>query len=126
MGQGTIGTAQENRARRRFGWPQVTVTHALAMLGGGLVVHLLDSLPPAWLGSAAMLLALPLICHRRRTRLPGWFLLGFALTLLHAQAALDARLPAAWHGKDFDIVGRIRGLPDAIGGHRCYHSASLL
>ena len=114
MGQGTIGTAQENRARRRFGWPQVTVTHALAMLGGGLVVHLLDSLPPAWLGSAAMLFALPLICHRRRTRLPGWFLLGFALTLLHAQAALDARLPAAWHGKDFDIVGRIRGLPDAM------------
>lgn len=114
MGQGTIGTAPENRMRRRFGWPQITVTHALAMLGGGLLVHLLGSLPPVWCGSAAMLLALPLICHRSHARLPGWFLLGLALNLLHAQAALDARLPAAWRGEDFDIVGRIRGLPDAM------------
>ena len=82
----------------------------LALLAGVLVVHRLAELPPSWAcfacaGGGCALLA------PRSTRLLGIALLGLAWCALRAGIALDARLPAALEGRDFDVVGQVLELP---------------
>ncbi len=92
--------------------PRVTPLRILSLLAGAVVVQMLPTLPPSWISILIGVVALALLFVRASSRAPVWFVLGFAWTLLCAEAALDARLPADLHGRDFDVVGTIRGLPE--------------
>lgn len=82
----------------------------LALLCGVLAVHPLADLPPH--GSILLLGAAGcLLLASRRLRLAGFALLGFAWCALRADVALEARLPAALEGRDFDVVGVVADLP---------------
>jgi competence protein ComEC len=100
----TSGSAGDAHAAA---WPSAAT---LALLAGVLVVHLLAELPPRWFVVACAGAGCALLVPRR-TRLPGFALLGFAWCALRAGMALDARLPAALEGRDFDVVGQVRELP---------------
>ena len=93
--------------------PGLTPFRAFCLLGGVVAAHALPALPPAWISAIGIGLALVLMCRSRTSRAPVWFLLGFAWTLLRADAALDAQLPDAMHGRDFDVIGTIVDLPQA-------------
>ncbi|HEX7770766.1 MAG TPA: DUF4131 domain-containing protein, partial [Dokdonella sp.] len=82
----------------------------LALLCGVLAVHLLAGLPPRWLLAACAVAGCALLAARR-ARLAGYVLVGFAWCALRAGIALDARLPAALEGRDFDVVGVVADLP---------------
>lgn len=114
MSQGMSNMSSDHGWLNRLSAPQVTPLHALMLLAGGLLVHVQAELPVWWIGWVLLGVSLGLVCVRRIPGMIGWFLLGLALTLLQAQAALDARLPTALHGEDFDILGSIRGLPDVM------------
>ncbi len=96
--------------------PPLRVSRALMLLAGAVAVQGLPGLPlPAlmpWLAGAAALAVL----FPRSDRLATWFVLGFAWTVVHADAYLDARLPEAWHGRDFVVEGVVRGLPQVVEG----------
>jgi competence protein ComEC len=104
--------ATRDRVRARIGVPRVTPSRVIALLAGAVVVQLLPALPAPGFAIACAALVLALLFFRPLDRAPLWFLLGLAWTLIRADAALDARLPAALHGRDFDVVGVVRGLPD--------------
>jgi competence protein ComEC len=104
--------ARRDRTRARIGVPRVTPSRVIALLGGAVVVQMLPALPAPAIAIACAALILPLLFFRPLDRPPLWFLLGLAWTLIRADAALDARLPDALHGRDFDVVGVVRGLPD--------------
>ena len=89
--------------------PSTTVA-TLALLCGVLAVHLLAGLPPRWLLAACAVAGCALLAARR-ARLAGYVLVGFAWCALRAGIALDARLPAALEGRDFDVVGVVADLP---------------
>ena len=112
-----------------LGWPRLTPLRVLALLGGAVVVQLLPVLPPQWLSLAIALSALVLLFVRKAGIAPAWFAFGLALTLLRAHGALEARLPDNLHGRDFDLVGVVRGLPDIADGNASFEfdieSASL-
>jgi len=100
-----------DRSRSRFGLPRLTPFRALALLAGAVIVQLLPALPPGSVSLTLAGLALSLLFVRATCRAPVWFALGFALTLVSAVSALDARLPEELHGRDFEAIGTIRGLP---------------
>lgn len=93
--------------------PGLTPLAAACLLSGSVAVHALPVLVPGWISASATLLALVLL--RRVGVRPAalWFLLGFAWTLLRAGMVIDAQLPDALHGRDFDVTGEIVGLPQA-------------
>ena len=80
------------RCALRHGWrlPALTPSRAAAALAGAVAVQALPQLP--WpIGMAAVLVvALVAVLHHRSDRLPWWFLLGLAWTVLRADAWLDA------------------------------------
>ncbi|RYD16568.1 MAG: DNA internalization-related competence protein ComEC/Rec2 [Lysobacteraceae bacterium] len=82
----------------------------LALLAGVLVVHLLADLPPRGFEFACAAAGCAMLVPRP-TRLVGFALLGFAWCALRAGMALDARLPVALEGGDFDVVGEVIDLP---------------
>lgn len=94
-----------------FGLPRLTPFRAVALLAGAVVVQTLPRLPPAWVSLTLAGLALLLLFIRATCRAPVWFVLGFAWTLVCAGSALHERLPADLHGRDFEVIGTIRGLP---------------
>lgn len=101
------------RCALRHGWrlPALTPSRAAAALAGAVAVQALPQLPwPIWM-AAVLVVALVAVLHHRSDRLPWWFLLGLAWTVLRADAWLDARLADAWHGRDFLVTGRIDDLP---------------
>ena len=100
-----------DRSHPGFGLPRLTPLRALALLAGAVVVQMLPGLPPDWVSLTLAGLALPLLFVRATSRAPVWFALGFACTLASAASALDARLPMELHGRDFDVVGTLSGLP---------------
>lgn len=108
---------RQSKAQRpaRFGLPRLTPLRVLSLLAGVVVVQMLPSLPPAWISLTIAGLASILLLVRSSSRAPTWFVLGLAWTLFRAHAALDARLPADLHGRDFDVVGTVRGLPEVQG-----------
>lgn len=99
---------------------------ALALLAGASLALGQPGLPArsviGILGAAGLLfwswspVALGIL--RSAVRWAGAVAFGFALTLLAAQSALQARLPAALEGADLRVQGRIEGLvqrsPDAV------------
>jgi competence protein ComEC len=105
-----------DRIRARLGLPGVTPLRVVALLGGAVVVQMLPSLPESRYAIPAAVLLSALMFFRQADRAPVWFLLGLAWTLIRADSALDARLPSALHGRDFDVIGVIRGPPDAQSG----------
>lgn len=95
------------RARRA---PHSVTVATLALVCGVLAVHLLPALPPRGLLAACAIAGCALY-PSRRVRLAACVLLGFAWCGLRAGVALDARLPAALEGEDFDVVGVVADLP---------------
>lgn len=100
------------QAPSRFGLPRLTPFRAVALLAGAVAVQLLPSLPPGWTSLSLAGLAVLLLFVRTTCRAPVWFALGFAWTLACAGSALDARLPSDLHGRDFEAIGTVRGLPN--------------
>ena len=92
--------------------PALSVTRGIAVVLGAVAVQGLTDLPSSALAASASAIALIMLFVRRLDRLPVWFALGFFWTVLHAQGVLDARLPDALHGRDFDVIGSVRGLPN--------------
>jgi competence protein ComEC len=89
------------------------------MLAGAVGAQALPNLPPLWVAALLVLISASAIFLRAADRIPFWFLLGFAWALMRADFYLQARLPEALHGRDFDVVGLVRGLPQpGQGGTR--------
>ena len=103
--------AQGRGSHSRFALPRLTPGKAAAMLSGAVGVQALPNLPPPWVAAALVLISAMLIFLRAADRIPFWFLLGFAWALLRADSYLQSRLPEPLHGRDFDVVGQVRGLP---------------
>ena len=95
-----------------FGLPRLTPMRAIALLAGAVVVQVLPELPSAWIASTLAGLALLLLFVRAWCRAPIWFAFGLGWTLMCAASALEMRLPTELHGRDFDVIGIVRGLPD--------------
>lgn len=93
--------------------PGLTPLRAFCLLAGAVAAHALPSLPPAWISVSGILLAAVLLCRSNLGRAPVWFVLGFAWTLLRADGALEAQLPDALHGRDFEVTGTVVDLPQA-------------
>lgn len=86
----------------------------LAFTAGVLAVHALAQLPPAsWLA----VVAVPALLPWRGRRLWAALALGVLFTSWRAQALLDERWPAALHGTDHVVSGRIASLPEREGGN---------
>lgn len=100
-----------SETRSRFGLPRLTPGRAIGLLAGAVAVHLLPGLPPVWLSLALAVIALILLCLPRTGRWPTWFVLGFAWNLACAAMALEQQLPVDLHGRDFEVIGHVRGLP---------------
>ena len=98
-------------AGRAFALPRLTSGKAVALLAGAVAVQALPNLPPVWMcaGLAAVLVLLVFV--RAADRIPVWLLLGFAWTLLRADLYLQSRLDDDLHGRDFEVAGQVRGLP---------------
>jgi competence protein ComEC len=84
---------------------------APAFLLGVLAVQCLSRLPPAWLLVACALASGVLLWRVPRARLAAFVLIGFAWCAWRADLALQARLPRALEGRDFDVVGVLDELP---------------
>jgi competence protein ComEC len=101
-----------NRIGAGFGLPGVTPSRVIALIGGAVAVQMLPTLPAPGLAKVCAAMALAILFFKPANRAPLWFLLGLAWTLIRADSALEARLPSALHGRDFDVIGVVRGLPD--------------
>ncbi|MEZ5463045.1 DNA internalization-related competence protein ComEC/Rec2 [Dokdonella sp.] len=106
-------SSAQQQTRSSTGWslPSLTPLRVASLLAGSVAVHALPSLVPSWLSIAVLTVAAILLCRSAFNRAPVWFLLGFAWTLLRASLVLDAQLPDALHGRDFDVAGTILDLP---------------
>jgi len=102
--------------RWRLQLPRLTPGRAIALLAGAVAVHLLPSLLPMWIAVALAASALVLLLAAQANRAPTWFALGFAWTLVCASLAIEKRLPADQHGRDFEVMGHVRGLPEVQEG----------
>lgn len=91
--------------------PPLGMTVAVAVLAGVSAVQVLPWLPPLW-ASAALLIA-SLILYRQSdcNRLAGAVLFGIAWACLVGQSVMESRLPISLSRNDFQIEGRVLGLP---------------
>lgn len=87
------------------------IATACALLLGALLVQVLPTLPPTWLDAFAAALAAVALWRWPRLRWFALLLLGFAWTAWRADLALQARLPHALEGRDFDVIGVVAELP---------------
>lgn len=87
--------------------------HALAFLGGVLLVQQLPALPSLWWGSLALAL-FPLTLRHRLWLLPVFFLAGVFWISLRAGLVLDDSLPKQLEGQDLLVQGYVAGLPKAL------------
>jgi competence protein ComEC len=106
----------DSRWTARLGLPRLTPLRAASMLGGAVAVQALPVLPAAWIAIVIGIAAFVLLFVRGGDRSPVWFVLGFAWTLLRADAVLESRLPEDLHGRDFVAVGTVRELPQIVEG----------
>jgi competence protein ComEC len=67
-------------------------------------------LPSHWIVAALLILALVLAWWFPPMRWLSVALLGFTWACCRGGLAMDARLPAAWEGQDFRVIGHIDGL----------------
>jgi len=89
----------------------LTPSRAAAALAGAVAVQALPFLPVPTVMPLLVIAACVAICHRYGDRVPLWFVLGFAWTIVRADGWLDARLPVSLHGRDFVVTGTIGDLP---------------
>ncbi|HWX67801.1 MAG TPA: DNA internalization-related competence protein ComEC/Rec2 [Rhodanobacter sp.] len=90
-----------------------SITAALSLLAGVLLVQWLPHLPPrGWL-DLPLIGALLLAWRLRRWRWLAWTLFGIAWAVWHGAQAMDARLPRALEGQDIAVIGNIIDLPQA-------------
>src|SRR5690606_37784749 len=85
-----------------------------AMLLGATACIWLPRLPPVALLWPGLVLAVLLLLPR--LRLVGAALFGATLLMLHADHALDQRLPEALQGVDLQVQVQVRGLPEQRPG----------
>ncbi|MGH8172471.1 MAG: ComEC/Rec2 family competence protein, partial [Rhodanobacteraceae bacterium] len=83
---------------------------AIVALCGVLAVQLCTSLPPLWLDGVFVASAL-VMARVPRFRMLAIALIAFAWCAGRADIALDARLPRAFEGRDFDVVATVDQLP---------------
>lgn len=84
---------------------------AIGLLLGVLAVQCLPRLPPVWLLGVVLLVAGLILWRLPRWRLAAFVLIGFVWCAWRADSALDARLPRALEGRDFDVIGVLDELP---------------
>jgi len=112
----TMAGNYRSRLLRLIGLPRLTPLRAAALLAGAVAVHTLVELPHTGLAIALGTVAALLLFVRGGDRAPVWFVLGFAWTVVRAAAVLQAQLPAELHGRDFQVHGVVRGLPQVVEG----------
>jgi competence protein ComEC len=105
---GSTATRADARASSPF-----APAGALAWLAGILAVQHLPTLPPAAIALAALILGVLGAWRWPAWRWPLLLVCGAAWACLRGAWALDLRLPQALEGSDFDVVGRVEGLPRA-------------
>lgn len=97
----------------RPGQPPVTAsTAALALLAGILVVQWLPRLPSTIGTLAGLSVLAAVVVVLRRWHLLMFALLGFGWAVHQGTSAMDARLPRALEGRDFQVIGTVVDLPD--------------
>ena len=85
---------------------------------GVILLYRLTVLPPShWLILVMGLAFLPALFRENRVGsllwlLPGLFLVGLAWATWHAEARLEARLPAILEGQELDVSGYVCGVPE--------------
>ena len=85
---------------------------APALLCGVLAVQWLPRLPPPGPTALALLVVALLLWPLRRWRWLWCVLFGIGWAVWRGTAAMDARLPRALEGSDFEVVGTLADLPD--------------
>ncbi|RDS86541.1 DNA internalization-related competence protein ComEC/Rec2 [Dyella psychrodurans] len=90
-------------------WPGAMAA-AFALLAGVAIVQWLPSLPSRMAMAALVVCGAVLAWRFPRTRLLAIVVLGVAWGAWRGSAAMDARLPRAWEGQDFSVIGRVEGL----------------
>ena len=91
--------------------PSLTPARAFAALAGAVAVQGLPDLPVPGLMPFLLLAACLGVLFARSDRPILWLVIGFAWTVIRADAYLHARLPEHWHGRDFVVSGVVSGLP---------------
>lgn len=81
------------------------------MLSGVSLVQLSPSLPPLWLGTCGLAVAIGLFLRKNRLRALGAFLLGLAWAGLVGQWVMQSRWSVGEAKRDVLIEGRVLGLP---------------
>lgn len=76
----------------------------------------LPVLPPRWVLGVIAVCALMLAWRAPRMRWLAILLLGFAWAAWRGGAAMESRLPKAWEGQDFQVIGRVVGLAQTRAG----------
>lgn len=92
--------------------PPLGVGAAAAQVAGALACLMLPALPPVAVLAVLLPVGLIVWWHRRdHWRWAAAALFGFGLCGLHAAASLHAQLPPAHERDDFQVAGRVIGLP---------------
>ena len=91
--------------------PPLGMTVAVAVLAGVSVVQVFPWLPPLWASAVLVVASAVLFKQSDGNRLAGAVLFGIAWACLVGQSVMDSRLPTALSRQDFQVEGRILGLP---------------
>ncbi|WP_230473346.1 DNA internalization-related competence protein ComEC/Rec2 [Dyella choica] len=89
---------------------------ALTLLAGIAVVQWLPALPPEWVMGVLVVCATILAWRLPRFRRLAPLLFGFAWATWRGGSAMDARLPRAWEGQDFQVIGHVVDLAQVKAG----------
>lgn len=90
-------------------WPS-PIAVALGLLVGVSAVQWLPALPPQMAMVPLAALALSLAWYVPRARWIAMLLIGAAWAAFRGGVAMDSRLPRAWEGEDFQVIGHVVGL----------------
>ena len=91
--------------------PPLGMTVAVAVLAGVSVVQVFPWLPPLWAGAALLAASALLFRQSDACRALGALLFGVAWACMVGQSVMESRLPSALSREDFQVEGRVIGLP---------------
>lgn len=91
--------------------PPLGMTVAVAVLAGVSVVQVFPWLPPPWASAALLLASAILFRQSDANRIAGAMLFGMAWACMVGQSVMQSRLPVELSRHDFQIEGRVLGLP---------------
>lgn len=91
--------------------PPLGMTVAVAVLAGVSVVQVFPWLPPLWASAALLIASAILFRQSDANRIAGAMLFGIAWASVVGQSVMESRLPIALSRQDFQIEGRVLGLP---------------